>query len=171
MVEGLKKVQCNKSPWLFSWENQVLQDRPHLIISKDTRLISSISKLIKNGIFYLYKQNPSFLKHRTNLVPIFSIDTLEPSQKLGFIILDTHFNVDTKNNLKIFENFIDEKTIFFSPKIVNFDGYEHKVINGLLEFCDSKGMKVKWLAHNGDVQLYDIRDIGYNQGATFSIIK
>lgn len=171
IIEGLKNVQCNKSAWLYSWENHVCQNRPHLILSKDNRLISSISKLIKNGIFYIYKQNPFFVKHNTNIIPIFSIDSLEQSQKFGLIILDTNFHVDTKNMLKIFDEFIDNKTVFFSPKIINFEGYENRIINGLLEYCNSKGMKIKWLAHNGDVQLYEIRDVGYNQGATFSLIK
>lgn len=171
IVEGLKKVQCNKSPWIFSWENHVLKERPHVIISKNHRLTSSISKNIPDGIFYLYRQNPEFCKHRTNLVPIFSLDTLDISQKLGYVILDTFSQIDTKNMLKIFEKYIDEKTVFFSPKIINFEGYENKVIDGILTFCSEKGMKIEWKAHNGDVQLYDIRDIGYNQGATFSITK
>ena len=171
IVEGLKKVQCNKSPWLFSWENDVIKNRPNLILSKDSRLISSISKLLKDGQFYLYKQNPSFLNHRTNLTPLYSLHNLEQSQKLGFIILDTNFSIDTKNMLKIFDKYIDEKTVFFSPKIVNFEGYENKVLDGLLLYCGERGCRLKWLAHNGDVQLYDIKDVGYNQGATFSITK
>jgi len=171
IVEGLKKVNCNESPLFYSWNNHINKERPHLILSKDVRLISAISKLIKDGSFYLYKYSPDFIKHRTNILPIFSTEYLEQNQKLGFVILDSNSNIDTKNLLKIIYPYIDNKTVFFSPKIVNFAGYEHKVIDGVIGFCEDRGLKLKWMAHCGGVELYDIRDIGYNQGATFSLLE
>jgi len=172
IVEGLKKVSCDNSPMLYSWNNDVDKNRLHLILSKDVRLISAVSKLIKDGNFFLYKYSPDFLKHRSNVTPIFSTEYLDyPSkQKLGFVILDTNSNIDTKNLLKIFRQYIDCKTIFFTPKIVNFAGYENKVLAGVVGFCEEYGFDIKWRAHCGGVELYDIRDIGYNQGATFSLI-
>lgn len=175
-VEKLKKVKCDKSPWIYSWNEHIDKNRPHIFYSKNSRLISAMSKELKDGFFYAYKFTDDFIKHRSNISSLYTLENFEQQSliknpKFGMIVLDTISSINTKNVLNIFDKFIDNKTIIFCPYIVNFENYENRVIDGVMNYCKQKGYELKWLAHIGDVQLYDIKDIGYNQGATFKFVK
>lgn len=176
IVEKLRKVNCDKSPWIYSWENHVDKNRPHIFYSKNSRIISAVSKELKEGYFYAYKFTDDFIKYRSNISSLYTLDRFEQQSvienpKFGLIILDTVSAVQTRNILNIFDTYIDNKTVIYCPYIVNYENYENRVLDGVMGYCLQKNREIEWLAHIGEVQLYDIKDIGYNQGATFRVIK
>ena len=120
-LKSINKVNVDKSCWIHSWENCVDKNKPHIIISKNSRLVSAITKQLKDGIFYLYKFPTDFLKNRSNVCHIFSPTSFEHyfplgTPSLGFFVLDTNSKIEAKNILQLFHQYINEKTVFFLSK-------------------------------------------------------
>lgn len=174
IVEEIKNKSINISPWIYSWNNHIKTNRPHLFLTKNDRIISALSKEFKNHQFFTYKYSKEY-QHRKNIIPIYSPNSINDwcvkDNKLGFVIIDVLTSFETKNLLTIFKDYYDQHTVFYCPRLINFEGYETKVLDGIVDFCENYNLKIQWLAHNGKVELFDIRDIGYNQGVTFHLNK
>jgi len=162
----LKKVNCNMSPWIYSWRNHVIQERQHLLLTKSSRMIASISSEFKLAHFFAFRMESS---NKRNVTSFYNSDEIGKI-KMGFVLLDCHTSFECQKLLKMFQENFDDKTIFFSPYLVNFEGYENKTLDAIQTYSKNNNKKIKWMAHNGKIQLYDINDIGYNQGATFVIL-
>lgn len=175
-VEDLRKYDVKKSPCTYVWENKiVLNNRPNLLYSRsDYKILSAITKEYKNNQFYLFRCNQEYV-HRNNVFNINNpeqlslYNPLNDNIKIGFFLLDANNSVEAKNILNIFSDYIDDKTVFFVPYLVNFENYDVKILAGLFEYCEKKNKEIKWVAINGKIQLYDIVDRGYNTGVCFHL--
>ena len=59
------------------------------------------------------------------------------------------------------------KLFFFVPYLVNYENYDMKILSGIFEYCEENNLEIEWIAINGNIQLYDIVDRGYNTSVCF----
>ena len=172
-LEELKTVVKNESSHTWVWKNEVILGRSHLLLTKRDRMISYFTKEYRNEIFFLYKGNTSYLRTRSNLNNVYSVDNLDEylfgDKKLGFVLLDTESMIQIKNWLNLFKKFFDEKTIFFVPNLVNTPNYLNKALSGLFEFSSENSLDLEWVAYCGEIKLYDIDEKGYDEGVCFKL--
>ena len=173
-VETLKKFNIKRSPCTYVWENKiVLNDRPNILYSKnDYKIIGAITNEYKDNQFFVFRGIKDY-QYRNNVFSIIDpkqlslYNPLNENLKIGFFLLDLNNAVETKNILNIFSEYIDDKTVFFAPSLVNFENFDMKILSGIFEYCEKNKKEIKWIAINGNIQLYDIIDRGYNTGVCF----
>jgi hypothetical protein len=172
-VAELKNFNIKKSPFAYVWDQDiVIKSRNHLLFTRNSRYADYLTKNEKNSMFYTYKVNNIF-PNRKNIEPIFSMEEVIYSRnenKLGFVFLDSERSIETKKFLNEIKDHIDEKTIFFSPILINFDEYEVRALYGIMEFCIEHGKKLEWVCIDGSPRLYEHVDKGFNHAACFKIV-